>query len=132
MRLLFDRVASSTSSAVTAVDVPGATSDRPGTVVAGKRAVAIDGFTVDVPDSQDNAAYFGRPGVSRGEKSALPAARVVGLADCATHVMCGARIGVYGDGEVNLAGPLIDTLSPSMLLIADRGLFSYALCRGRR
>lgn len=130
MRLLFDRVA---AAATASVDVPGdtpaANADMPGTVVAGKRAVAIDGFTVDVPDSEDNDAHFGRPGVSRGEKSAFPQARVVGLAECGTHVMCGARIGVYGDGEQDLAGELIDTLSPEMLLIADRGFFSYTLWR---
>jgi len=33
----------------------------------------------------------------------------------------------YRDGEALLAEPLLDVLSTDMLLLADRGFFSYAL-----
>lgn len=118
MRLLFDRVAA-----------PIATRDTPAAFVAGRRVLSIDGTTVDVPDSADNDAHFGRPGTSRGGPSAFPQARLVGLAECATHAMCGVELGVYSDSEQELAGRLIGALTPGMLLTADRGLFSYALWR---
>ena len=38
----------------------------------GKRVVALDGTTLDVADSEENVAFFGRPGSSRGEQSGFP------------------------------------------------------------
>jgi len=35
--------------------------------------------------------FFGRPGMSKGEKSALPQARLVALAECGTHAMIRRR-----------------------------------------
>ncbi|MGW1108813.1 transposase domain-containing protein [Streptomyces sp. NPDC002540] len=40
----------------------------------GWRLVAVDGTTFDLPDTEANAAFFGRPGVSRGQTRA-PARR---------------------------------------------------------
>ena len=45
--------------------------------VAGLRLVAVDGLTVDVPDSAVNAAEFGRP-----SGGAFPQVRVVAMAEC--------------------------------------------------
>ncbi len=105
---------------------------RPGTAgvwLAGRRMVAIDGTCLDVADTPANDGYFGRPGVNKGEKAAFPQARLVGLAECGTHAMFAAQIGAYGDGEAVLAEPLLQELSAGMLLLADRGFFSYALWR---
>src|SRR5512144_3197259 len=62
------------------------------------RVLAIDGFEVDVPDSDDNAAAFGYAG-SGENRSAFPKARVVALAECGTHAFLAAEIGDYATGE---------------------------------
>ncbi|MGB3675256.1 MAG: IS4 family transposase [Candidatus Nanopelagicales bacterium] len=106
---------------------PLATVETPGSFLAGRRLVAIDGTTYDLADSTENDGFFGRPGVNRGERSAFPQARVVALAECGIHAMFDAEIGVYGDGERELAAPIIDRLTSDMLMLADRGFYSAAL-----
>jgi len=111
------------------VAAPLGTADTPGVWLAGRRMVAVDGTCLDVADTPANDGHFGRPGVNKGEKAAFPQARVVALAECGTQAVFAARIGAYRDGEAALAEPLLDALSAGMLLLADRGFFSYALWR---
>ena len=111
------------------VAAPLAEPDTPGSWLAGRRLVAIDGTCVDVADTVDNDAFFGRAGVSKGERAAFPQARVVALAECGTHAILDAEVGPYTTSEVDLAGPLLDRLKPGMLVLADRGLASFALWR---
>ncbi len=118
MKALFQRVA-----------VPIATETTQGTWLAGRRLVAIDGMCLDVADTAENDAFFGRPGVNKGEQSAFPQARVVALAECGTHAMFAAEIGKYSHSEATLTERLLIRLSPGMLLLADRGFFSFALWR---
>ncbi len=118
MKALFARVA-----------VPIGTEATPGTWLAGRRLVAIDGMCLDVADTPENSAYFGRPGVNKGEQAAFPQARVVALAECGTHAVFAAEIGKYTDSEATLAERLLTHLKPGMLLLADRGFFSFALWR---
>lgn len=80
-------------------------------------------------DTPANAGHFGRPGVNKGEKAAFPQARFVALAECGTHVVFAAKIGVYRDGEAVLVESLLESLTTGMLLLADHGFFSYALWR---
>ena len=101
----------------------------PGVWLAGRRLVAVDGTCFDVADTTVNAAFFGRPGVNKGEQAAFPQARVVALAECGTHAVFAAQIGAYTQSEATLTQPLLDRLEPGMLLLADRGFFSYALWR---
>ena len=101
----------------------------PGVWLAGRRLVAIDGMCLDVADTSVNAEYFGRPGVNKGEQAAFPQARVVALAECGTHAVFAAQIGAYSQSEAALTEPLLGRLEPGMLLLADRGFFSYALWR---
>jgi hypothetical protein len=101
----------------------------PGVWLAGRRLVAIDGMCLDVADTAANTAHFGRPGVNKGEQAAFPQARVVALAECGTHAVFAAEIGTYSQSEATLTVPLLDRLEPGMLLLADRGFFSYALWR---
>ena len=89
--------------------------------------MAIDGTTVDVPDSVVNDTYFGRAGVSKGERSAFPMARLVAVAECGTHAMVDAEIGPYSISEVALSEKLVDRLMPGTLVIADRGFYGYDL-----
>jgi Insertion element 4 transposase N-terminal/Transposase DDE domain len=108
---------------------PIGTEATPGVWLAGRRLVAVDGTCLDVADTAANAAHFGRPGVNKGEQAAFPQARVVALAECGTHAVFAAEIGKYSQSEARLSEPLLDRLEPGMLLLADRGFFSYALWR---
>ena len=56
------------------------------------RLVSVDGTTLDVADTEANAAAFGRPGASRGT-SAFPRVRLVSLLESGTRVLFGAQIG---------------------------------------
>ena len=81
------------------------------------------------PTRSMNAAFFGRPGVNKGEQAAFPQARVVALAECGTHaIFAAAGRGVH-ESEATLTEELLAGLEPGMLLLADRGFFSYALWR---
>jgi hypothetical protein len=124
MKALFERVAVPLGKPA-AGRAPG----TPGTWLAGRRMVAIDGLCLDVADTVDNDAFFGRPGVNKGEQSAFPQARVVALAECGTHAIFAAQVGKYSDSEGTLAQGLLAKLGPGMLLLADRGFFAYALWR---
>ncbi len=72
-----------------------------GAWLAGRRLVAIDGTCLDVADTPDNDEFFGRPGVTKGERAAFPQARVVALAECGTHAIFDAEIGPYSTSEVD-------------------------------
>ena len=86
--------------------------------------VSIDGSTLDVADTAENEAAFGRPGASRG-KSAFPQIRFVSLVENGTHVLFGTRMGGYGESEIALSRDVIGSLKKGMLCQADRNFFSY-------
>ena len=56
----------------TRVAKPLGVAGTPGTWLAGRRLVAIDGTCLDVADTPANAEHFGRPGVTKGERAAFP------------------------------------------------------------
>jgi len=89
------------------------------------RLLGIDGFELDVPDSEANAAEFGYAG-SGENRSAFPKARVVALAECGTHAFVAAEVGAYRVGEKTLAARLYPRLRGDELLTADRGFYSWA------
>jgi hypothetical protein len=88
------------------------------------RLVAIDGFEVDLPDTESNAVQFGYAG-SGENQSAFPKARVVALAECGTHAFLAAEIGAYSVGEKTLAQRLYPRLHNDELLTADRNFYSF-------
>lgn len=49
-----------------------ATTKTVGAFLKGLRIVVIDGTTLDVPDSEENARVFGRPGARPGTQAAFP------------------------------------------------------------
>jgi len=104
---------------------PLAAEGTPGCWLAGRRLVAIDGTCLDLADTPANDAFFGRPGVMKGERSAFPQARVVALAECGTHAMFDAEVGPYTTSENALARELVTRLAPGMLCLADRGFYSF-------
>ncbi len=99
----------------------------PSAFLVGRRLVAIDATMLDVADTAVNDAFFGRPGVNKGERSAFPQARVVGLVECGTHAIFAAVTGTCSTGEVTLARGLVSSLQPGMLCLADRGFYGFKL-----
>ena len=109
------------------VAAPLAGAETPGAFLGGRRLVAIDGTCLDVADTSENSAYFGRPGVMKGEQAAFPQARVVAVAECGTHAIVDAAVGKYTTPENTMAVELIDRLEPGTLLLADRGFCGFPL-----
>lgn len=103
---------------------PVATADTRGAWLRRWRLLAIDGFDVDLPDSEANVAEFGYAG-SGENRSAYPKARVVALAECGTHAFLAARIGAWSQGEKTLAMGLYPRLHGDELLTADRNFYSF-------
>jgi Insertion element 4 transposase N-terminal/Transposase DDE domain len=115
LRVLFERIA-----------VPCAQQGTQGAWLRCRRLMAIDGFMLDVADTKDNDAVFGRLG---GEKNPapFPQVRLVGLGECGTHAIVAARMGSARVNERELAEGLVSDFEPGMLVIADRGFYSYRL-----
>jgi hypothetical protein len=109
------------------VAVPLATPAAVGAWLAGRRLVAIDGTCLDVADTAENATWFGRPGVNKGDQAAFPQARVVALAECGSHAVLDAELGLYSISEVELSRRLVDRFEPGMLVLADRGFYGFKL-----
>jgi hypothetical protein len=106
-----------------------ATPQTPGAFYKGWRLMALDGSVYNVPDSDANAAAFGRPTGARGD-GAFPQVRKVSLVEVGTHVeVAFVAKGIKGpdSGEQRLAPGLFRHLRPDMLLVWDRGFFSYVL-----
>src|SRR6266508_3023441 len=104
---------------------PLATPDTPGAWYRRWRLLAVDGATLDVADTADNEAAFGRAKSGRGEGTgAFPQVRVVGLVECGTHATIKAAMGSYATGETTLAGRLLGEVEQGglagVLLLADR------------
>lgn len=105
-----------------------ATPQTPGAYYAGLRLMALDSFVIDVPDSDDNARVFGRPGSGRSP-AAFPQARVLALCEVGTHVLWRTQIKPCHCSEVKMAAALLRNLQEGMLLLWDRGFLSFRLVR---
>lgn len=107
--------------------VPLASEQTPGAFYRGRRLMAVDGTVLDVPDTPQNEAAFGRPASGRGEGSAFPQLRLVGLGESGTHALVSVAMGACTTGETTLARDLLGSLGPGMMMLADRNFFSFAL-----
>lgn len=117
LRVLFERIA-----------VPMAGRGTKGAWLRARRLMAIDGFFLDAPDTDDNRAAFGR--MQSGPKpSAFPQVLVVGLGECGSHAIVDAALGGIHAGEQTLATGLLRSLDSTMLVIADRNFYSFRLWR---
>jgi hypothetical protein len=114
MRTLFDRIA-------TPLAKPG----TPGAWLRPWRLMAIDGVQIDVPDSDANLKEFGK--YEGGTRRPFPQVHVVGLGESGTDAVVAAVVGTIYDGERKLAAGLLAAVSPGMLVLADRGFFSFEL-----
>lgn len=90
------------------------------------RLVAFDGTTFTMPDTEENDAQFGRPGTGRGDgKGAYPQAQAACLVELGTHAVFDARLEPYRVSENKLIEEMFTALRPGMLVLADRGVYSF-------
>ena len=106
---------------------PLATPKTPGAFYCGMRLVAVDGTLEDVPDTLANDAAFGRPTSGKRGDGAFPQLRKLSLVEVGTHIEFALCTGSYRTGERTLFPQLLPHLQPGMLLLCDRGFFSYKL-----
>jgi hypothetical protein len=107
---------------------PIATPATKGAWYRGWRLVSLDGSCLDLADTAENDVAFGRPEASRGA-SAFPQLRFVALVENGTHVLFGARLGCFAEGETTLARDALNALRPGMLCLADRQFLGHGLWR---
>ena len=96
----------------------------PGAFYQGMRLMSIDGFVLDVPDTEQNERAFGRPGSGRAP-GAFPQVRVLSLCETGSHVLWRSLIKPICRGEISMARHLLRYLEKGMLLLWDRGFLSY-------
>jgi hypothetical protein len=106
---------------------PLARPENPGCFYGGFRLMGIDGVVLDVPDSAANAAAFGRPSAGPRGDGAFPQVRKLSLVELGTHVEIAFVVRPITQGEQGMVGPLLSHLDDEMLLLWDRGFFSYNL-----
>ena len=114
---------------------PLARPETPGAFYRGFRLVGLDGTVYDVPDSKANAAVFDRPSAGPRGDGASPQVRKLSLVELGTHVEFAFVVRSIAHGEQSMVGGLLRHLTAEMLLLEDRGFFSYlhwkeALARG--
>ena len=88
--------------------------------------VSIDGSSLSLEDTDENAAVFHRPAASRGE-SAFPKLRFVSLVENGTHVLFGTEFDSFSTSEQVLAERVFHHLRPGMFCLADRNFYGFKL-----
>jgi hypothetical protein len=106
---------------------PQATEGTPGAFLNGLRLMAVDGSTIDVPDTPSNARVFGYPGSRKGTRAAFPKVRLVFLVEVGTHILCDALLSPYRMHERVRVRKLLRSVGQGMLLMWDRGLHSFKM-----
>lgn len=98
----------------------------PGAFYSRLRLVAVDGFVLNLPDSDKNRRAFGRPknGTSLG---AFPQTRIVALCEVGSRVLFSFLIKPIRCGEVTLAKHVYRDLPPQSLLLFDIGFCAFIL-----
>jgi hypothetical protein len=118
LRLLFERTCR-----------VGATDETLGAFYKGWRLMAMDGTVYTVPDSTVNAKAFGYPKGGRGS-GAFPQVRKLSLVETGTHLEVALTIKGIREkesGEQSMVPALLKHIKSEMLLLWDRGFFSYKL-----
>ena len=102
--------------------------DTPDSFYDGRRLVAVDGFVLNVPDTQDNRQTFGRPknGTSYG---AFPQVRIVALCEVGSRVFFSFLAKPIRCGEATMAKHVYRDLPEKSLLLFDIGFCAYELMK---
>ena len=106
---------------------PLALPTTPGAFYGGYRLMGIDSTVFDVPDTPANDAAFGRPSAGPRGDGAFPQVRKLSLVELGTHVEVAMLVKHIHCGERTMVAALLRHLSAEMLLLLDRGFFSYEL-----
>ena len=106
---------------------PLARPETPGAFYHGLRLMGIDGTVFDVPDSDANAAAFARPSAGPRGGGAFPQVRKLSLVELGTHVEVALVVRSSSHGEQSMIAGVFRHLTSEMLLLWDRGFFSYEL-----
>lgn len=109
LKLLFGRVAGPVGAQTTT-----------GVFWRGLRLVSVDGTSLEIPDSDDNAAEFGYPTGKDDHQGAFPQITLVALAECGTRALIDAAFGGYRTSEQDLTHTLASSMTADMLVLADR------------
>ena len=106
---------------------PLARPETPGAFYRGHRLVGLDGTVYDVPDSDANASAFSRSSAGPRGDGAFPQVRKLSLVELGTHAELAFVVRSCSHGEQSMVGGLLRHLTAEMLLLWDRGFFSYNL-----
>jgi Insertion element 4 transposase N-terminal/Transposase DDE domain len=105
---------------------PAAALRTSGTWWRGLLVCAIDGTTLDVPDTAGHRARLGKHD-NQYATAGYPQIRLVALVACGTRALIDAVFGPSGDGEPAYATQLMRSVHQGMIVLLDRGLSSNAL-----
>jgi hypothetical protein len=108
---------------------PLARPETPGAFYGGLRLMGLDGTIFDVPDSAAHAAVFARPSAGPRGEGAFPQVRKLSLVELGTHAEVALVVRSSAHGEPSMVAGLFRHLTSEMLLLWDRGFFSYELWR---
>ena len=87
--------------------------------------LTVNGRIHDVVAAPDTALFY----ILRNDLQLNGPKYGCGLGECGTHAVIAAQIGTLGVGERELAAGLLEAMGPGMLVIADRGFFSFEFWR---
>jgi hypothetical protein len=93
----------------------------------GLAGYGLDGTTLRVADTPENAAHFGRPASRHGDGAGYPQLRLVTLLALRARLLAAAAFGPYGTSELALATPVWATLPEHAVVVLDRGFYGSAL-----
>lgn len=99
-----------------------------GAFYQGLRLIAVDGFVLDLPDSEANCKAFGKPknGSSTG---AFPQVRIVALCEIGSRVFFHFLAKPISCGKVTIAKSVYRAIPRGSLLSFDIGFFAYELVK---
>ena len=86
--------------------------------------MTVDGTMVDVPDTPENVEAFGKYAAGR-QPSAFPKVKLVTLVECGTHATVWAEMDAVAVSERPMFSQMSGQLTEGMLVLADRGFYSY-------
>lgn len=86
----------------------------------------VDGSTLRVPDSPENAEAFGYSSGVRGE-SAYPLVRLAALMTLRSHLLAEVAFGPYANGEHTYAADLWSSVPDDSLTIVDKNFFAATI-----
>lgn len=112
---------------------PLATPATVGAYLGTLRLMTVDGTVFDVPDTPPNRRTFGGPQNQYGA-GAYPQLRAVALIECGTHAIVDAGCWPYRVSEHTGLWRMLRSVTPDMLILLDRGLYSadwLLACRAR-